>query len=365
MAAASSSNDHVRLFAVSDVHVENEANARWIESLSDTAYKKDAIIVAGDVCDDLETLMAALVILRSKFAAVYFTAGNHDLWLSPGETDSLSKLNTILQRCEAAGVTVGAGRVGTPYTGVWVCPLLSWHHKTFDTEPDLQGFAIPPVEQCMSDYRNTRFAKPLDPHTDAVAKAFDVLNEDVVAKLPAARTEPLVTFSHFLPRVELLPEKRYLTLPVLAKASGSSFLHERILALQPTMHAFGHTHFGWDAKLDDGVRYVQAALAYPGERISRWHTLKVGDFGADGPLLLWSSKDGFAPHMHCRWSGFYEVHRREPERVWELATYAARQWAKVDERASYCTPDFSHEDGAGAVAGVRMLQQDPAFVKPS
>ena len=138
-------------------------------------------------------------------------------------------------------------------------PTCLWHHKTFDTEPDLQGFAIPPVEQCMSDYRNTRFAKPLDPHTDAVAKAFDVLNEDVVAKLPAARTEPLVTFSHFLPRVELLPEKRYLTLPVLAKASGSSFLHERIKALQPTMHAFGHTHFGWDAKLDDGVRYVQAA----------------------------------------------------------------------------------------------------------
>ena len=40
MAAASSSNDHVRLFAVSDVHVENEANARWIESLSEHPIRR-------------------------------------------------------------------------------------------------------------------------------------------------------------------------------------------------------------------------------------------------------------------------------------------------------------------------------------
>ena len=61
----------------------------------------------------------------------------------------------------------------------------------------------------------------------------------------------------------------------------------------------------WDATFaDDGVRYVQAALAYPAERKSRWHTLKVGAFGADGPLLLWSANHGFAPHMHGRWSGY-------------------------------------------------------------
>ena len=115
----------------------------------------------------------------------------------------------------------------------------------------------------------------------------------------------------------------------------------------------------------DGVRYVQSALAYPGERHSRWHTLRIGTFGADGPLLLWSSRHGFAPHMHARWSGYYEAHAREPERVWELAAYAVRQWPKTDARATQCMPDFSHEKGAAAKAGVRMLAADPAFVRPA
>jgi len=68
-----------------------------------------------------------------------------------------------------------------------------------------------------------------------------------------------------VPRVELCPEKRFLTLPSLAKAVGSRPLGERVARLRPDAHVFGHTHFGWDATLD-GTRYLQAALAYPEER---------------------------------------------------------------------------------------------------
>ena len=125
------------------------------------------------------------------------------------------------------------------------------------------------------------------------------------------------------------------------------------------------THFAWDQVLH-GVRYVQAALAYPEERRSRWHTLQVGRdderaFGADGPLLIWSASCGFAPKRHCRWSGFYEVHAREPLRVSELAAYAARQFARTDaSRAVECMPDFSHEGAAGSV-GLRMRARDPVL----
>lgn len=361
----------VRLFAVSDVHVDADDNRRWVESLSSTAYKNDAIIVAGDMSDDRAMLEQALTVLRAKFAQVFFTPGNHDLWLNRederhGVRDSFTKLKSILRQCEEIGVHVqGPARVGTAAAGVRVCPLLAWHHASFDTEPDLKGFQIPPVHAIMTDFRNAAWPPPLDPRTDSVARAVDALNDDVLPSVTADADadEPLITFSHFLPRVELLPEKRFLTLPPLAKASGSAFLAARVAQLRPAMHVFGHTHFGWDATLE-GVRYVQGALAYPGERQSRWHTLQVGDFGADGPLLLWSSRDGMAPHMHCRWSGYYEAHAREPERVWELAEYAARQWARTDERAKLITPDFSHETGANARAGVRMLEADPAFVKP-
>ena len=98
------------------------------------------------------------------------------------------------------------------------------------------------------------------------------------------------------------------------------------------MHVFGHTHFGWDAVVD-GVRYVQAALAYPAERRARWHTLANGDFGRQGPLLLWSSSSGFAPKRSCRWSGYYEHHARDPGgHLFELAAYAARGFQRPGMR---------------------------------
>ena len=37
----------------------------------------------------------------------------------------------------------------------------------------------------------------------------------------------VISFSHFLPRIELMPEKRFLYLPTLSKAVGSNFLKRR------------------------------------------------------------------------------------------------------------------------------------------
>ena len=48
----------------------------------------------------------------------------------------------------------------------------------------------------------------------------------------------------------LLPEKRYLFYPNLAKAAGSEPLAQRLRALKPDVHIFGHTHFSWDASIE-------------------------------------------------------------------------------------------------------------------
>lgn len=74
---------------------------------------------------------------------------------------------------------------------------------------------------------------------------------------------------------ELLPEKRYLTYPPLAKAVGSVPLARRVSRLAPDCHVFGHSHFAWDAVLGP-TRYVQAPLCYPSERSRRAKSIRTG-----------------------------------------------------------------------------------------
>ncbi|KDD77169.1 hypothetical protein H632_c5p5, partial [Helicosporidium sp. ATCC 50920] len=107
---------------------------------------------------------------------------------------------------------------------------------------------------------------------------------------------------------ELLPEKRMLTHPNLAKAVGSDFLAARLRLLRPAAHTFGHTHFSWDTQLADGVRYVQWPLGYPVEQRKRAKTAEAWK-----PLLLFDSEQGgLTPARHCYWSAHYEAVSRDP-----------------------------------------------------
>ncbi|CAK9059793.1 unnamed protein product [Durusdinium trenchii] len=318
-----------------------EENLLWVNNLSETEYVDDALILAGDVSDSMITLELTLQTLVHKFADVFFVPGNHDLWTGD-DMDSLGKLLEIFTLCKRLGIHTVAKRIGTPEQGCWVCPILSWHHQSWDPEPDLEGWDLPTDPAlCMADFSRCRFPPAVSMFDDSASRRVDALNDQLKLQeaLVDRQDEPLVTFSHFLPRIELLLEKRFLMIPCLAKASGSNFLRARVEQLKPDVHIFGHTHFGWDTVLD-GVRYVQAALGYPHEREMRWLSMANGDFGA-APLLLWSSSSGFSKRSRCRWSAYYEHYGRKPEKVLELASYAARGVKKTKPEATECLPDFS------------------------
>lgn len=127
------------------------------------------IIIAGDVSHDLEILQWTFSTLKMKYGEVAFTVGNHELWLDKkrktttlstkldsddsgikcrtsgkgdGCTTSIEKLEKILQLCVDEDIRVGPVRVGSSNNGssgqtCLVIPLLSWHHFSFDTEPDI------------------------------------------------------------------------------------------------------------------------------------------------------------------------------------------------------------------------------------
>merc|ERR1712008_656284 len=99
--------------------------------------------------------------------------------------------------------------------------------------------------------------------------------------------------------------------------------------LRPALHVFGHSHFGWDATLDDGVRYVQAALGYPNEWKQRPASMEIGDLRHE-PIVIWDSANvGFAPPFQARWSAYYERNHRQPELCHMLAPYVAPMYRKM------------------------------------
>jgi len=319
---------------ISDIHVDIEENRDWLAKLP--AHPEDILLVAGDLSDNLARARDALRVLKGKYKEVLCVPGNHDLWLNKDWTendikDSMEKLKAFLSMCRDEGVRTTPLVVDGAGGSCVVVPILSWHHQSWDTEPDITCWkGIPAVEKCMVDYMRCKWPAPLSAMDDSVAAAVDRLNDGGPPLPEEAGTEflPIISFSHFVPRLELNPEKRFLFLPTLAKAVGSRFLEKRIRKLQSTMHVFGHTHFGWDATLD-GTRYVQAALGYPQEWQTRRMSMEIGNLYEE-PIILWSSSSGFVPPMRARWSSYYQKFPRKPSITHALAPYVASAYTRVD-----------------------------------
>ncbi|KFM28617.1 hypothetical protein F751_6376 [Auxenochlorella protothecoides] len=240
----------------------------------------DVLLFAGDASDKLENVEWAFQTLASAFGMVVYVPGNHELWVRPvdrarGLHDSAAKLDQIQGLCREYDVRT---RPFLLHGTAWVVPLLSWHHASWDREPGMGGKRH---AWAFSDYSACVWPDSI-PGAGSVggpglARWFDAKNEGEgwAAALAGVREHDVISMSHFLPREELLPEKRFLFFPELPSVSGSDALQARVTALRPDIHIFGHTHFAWDATLD-GTRYIQAPLCSFRERSRRLQTLRLG-----------------------------------------------------------------------------------------
>ena len=85
----------MRIFALSDIHVDFQENAAWVQNLSNTDYLDDVIILAGDVSDVESRLRRCLVVLAQKFSQVFFIPGNHDIWIGEKEPYEINISSSI------------------------------------------------------------------------------------------------------------------------------------------------------------------------------------------------------------------------------------------------------------------------------
>lgn len=243
----------MRVFAISDLHVDYVENRKWVEGLSQIDYLEDILILAGDITDIQLLFIKSIEIIRRCFSEVLFVPGNHDLWVRrSGESDSLTKFQELLALLKQLDIKTNPCLIHN----VAFIPLLGWYDFSFG-QPGKQLLAG------WNDFNSCSWPDEWGPHE--INQYFLSLNQ-LETEFEA---ETIISFSHFLPNIEVMPsyipiERRYIY-PVL----GTNQLEKEVRRAGSDIHIYGHSHVNQDIILK-GIRYVNNAFGYPHEtRITR------------------------------------------------------------------------------------------------
>lgn len=252
----------MRIFAVSDLHVDYEENGRWLDGLSTYDFTDDVVIVPGDISDSLLRIDRALSALAFRFRQVMFVPGNHELWVSRDKPalDSMEKFARICDVATEAGALMRP--LSTP--GFTIVPLFSWYDFSF-------GLPSDELRMIWADFRACRWPEGM--REAEVTQHFLGLNEVHIVDHPGR----VISFSHFLPRADLLPGFVPAQFRALLPVFGCTALDLQLRRLKPAIHVYGHSHLNRQVKID-GVRYVNNAFGYPREsRITAKELLLISD----------------------------------------------------------------------------------------
>jgi len=136
-------------------------------------------------------------------------------------------------------------------------PLYSWYDFSFG-EPNRH------LRRAWRDFRACSWPDHL-PQSKDVSAHFLNLN---IPRLETSN-EVVISFSHFLPRIDVMPSKIPLERRNVYPVLGSEALGKQVKQLSPKIHVYGHSHVNQSIQLDD-IEFVNNAFAYPSEsRISR------------------------------------------------------------------------------------------------
>ena len=245
----------MRVFALSDLHIDYDVNAKWVANLSIADYQDDVLILAGDVTDTRPLLDWCLSTLAKRFYKVLFVPGNHDLWVirEDRKKNSLQKFDDICALMESSGASMQAFRERS----VSIIPVLGWYDYSF-------GQPSEELKSIWMDYRACRW--PSGFTVKDIAAHFGAFNN----KQFSPTDDKVITYSHFLPRIDLMPgfipSAKKLLYPIL----GSAQLDLQLRQFNSNIHVYGHSHVNRHVEIE-GVSYINNAFGYPSET---WITSK-------------------------------------------------------------------------------------------
>ncbi len=238
----------MRVFAVSDIHIDYQENRNCVSQLSNVDYVDDILILAGDVTDEQNLLRQCFAELSRKFRSVLFVPGNHDLWVYREKSlNSFDKLTRVGEIASEHGISMKPLHIES----LSIIPLFSWYDFSF-AKPCSK------LQQSWTDFRACVW--PDHMQSSDITEFFLEKNNDSLQ----IRNKTLISFSHFLPRIDLMPayipEAYHYLYPVL----GTVALERQIRVLNPDIHVYGHSHVNCRQTLE-GITYINNAFGYPSE----------------------------------------------------------------------------------------------------
>ena len=240
----------LKVYTASDIHVDHKENLKKINDISATDYQNDILILAGDISYRIDRVQQVFALFKERFREVLFVPGNHDLWVRDKSSDnSIEKFYHLMETAAQMGVLTQPAHFGS----LSIIPLLGWYDYSFG----------PPSEKLCDlwvDHKACVWPGGLDE-----AGVTDFFLEKNQAHLKI-KNKFIITFSHFLPRVDIMPsiipKDNYKLHPVL----GSAKIEAQIRELKPDIHVFGHSHVNLKKEVE-GTVYINNAFGYPYEKL--------------------------------------------------------------------------------------------------
>lgn len=124
----------MKLYAISDLHVDRAVNWRAVQEMP--AHPHDWLILAGDISQNETLFQATIELLSQRFARLFWTPGNHDLWTNPRAPKPLRgvfKYNQLVSICRTYGVLTPED----PYIAwpsnppCWIAPIFTLYDYSF------------------------------------------------------------------------------------------------------------------------------------------------------------------------------------------------------------------------------------------
>jgi 3',5'-cyclic AMP phosphodiesterase CpdA len=254
------------LFAISDLHVAYQENRALLDGLRPES-PQDWLIVAGDVGEVFDDIVATLGELAQRFEQVIWAPGNHELWSPPSDPMTergVARYERLVRACREHGVRTPEDEYavwrgdGGPVT---IAPLFLLYDYSFRppeaaSKEDALTLAYDQGIVCTDEV----LLHP-DPYDSREQWCWDRI-EATERRLAGRDPElPTVLVNHF-PLVR--EPTRVLRYPIFALWCGTERTADWHVRFQAAAVVYGHLHIP-RVTWQDGVRFEEVSVGYPRE----------------------------------------------------------------------------------------------------